>query len=394
MSSKKPHVLILILLLVVTACTRTPTPVIVPTLQMLPSLTPTDTPTDTPTPTATDTPTLTFTPTDTPTFTPTFTDTPVPTLTASLTFTPSFTYTYTPTPTDRPTPTYTPTDTLTPTATDTFTPTPTFTNTPTRTFTPTNTSTYTPTFTATIAGPQIISFGASTTNAIANTTVTLAWLANADSVLLEQLTAQGGVMQSIRVTPAGQYSALATTNVGRAIYFRLTATRNSIATSQTIQVNVICQYNWFFGNQYAPPNAGCPASGLTTDGRYQSFERGVMIYVNVSGLNRIYGLQYDGARYIAYINGWDGSTLDTTAPPSGRFMPQEMFNWAYYRSQSPTGGSWNSAIGWATANIVSQPRTFQWENAVGGLSPFYIDAPDGAVYRFSGGDSGTWSRVR
>ncbi len=393
MSSKTARILFLVLLLIVTACTRTPTPVIVPTLQMLPSLTPTETPTDTPVPTATDTPTSTFTPTDTPTETPTDTPTLLPSFTPSLTFTASYTYTPTFTPSDTYTPTFTPTDTYTPTPTDTDTPTPTFTRTPTRTYTPTKTSTPMPTYTPTLAGPQIVSFGASTTSPIANTTFTLAWLADADSALLEQLTPQGAVVQTIPVTPSGQYSALATTNSGRAIIYRLTATRNNIGTSQTIQVNVICQYNWFFGNQYAPPNSGCPVSGLTSDGRYQSFERGVMLYVNANGLNRIYGLQYDGSRYIAYINGWDGSTLDTTAPPAGRFMPQEMFNWVYYKSLAPVG-TWNSAIGWATGNIVNQSRSIQWENAVGGLNPFYIDAPDGAVYRFSGGDSGTWQRVR
>ena len=118
-----------------------------------------------------------------------------------------------------------------------------------------------------------------------------------------------------------------------------------------------------------------------------------MLYVSANGLNHIYGLQYDGSLYIGYINGWDGSTLNTSPAPSGRFMPQEMFNWAYYNTLAPIG-SWNSALGWATANIVNAPRTIQWENAVGGSNPFYIDAPDGAVYRFSGGDSGTWSRVR
>ena len=394
MSSKMPHILILVLLLVlVTACTKPPVPQVVPTLAQLPTAAPTAMPTETLVPTATDTPLPTATPTDTPTDTPTFTSTPMPTFTASLTFTPSFTFTYTPTPTFTPTITNTPTDTATSTPTDTATPTPTFTRTPTPTLTPTDTPTPTPTFTPTIAGPQIVSFGASATDAIANSTVTLAWLANADAVLLEQLTPQGGLVQSLRVTPTGQYTTTATTNAGRTIYFRLTAMRNGIVANQTIRVNVICQYNWFFGNQYAPPNAGCPASGLTSDGRSQPFERGLMLYVNANGLNRVYGLQYEGSRYIAYINGWDGTTLDTTAPPSGRFMPQEMFNWVYYKSLAPVG-NWNSAIGWGTGNIVNQPRTIQWENTVAGTNPFYIDAPDGAVYRFSGGDSGTWQRVR
>jgi hypothetical protein len=36
----------------------------------------------------------------------------------------------------------------------------------------------------------------------------------------------------------------------------------------------------------------------------------------------------------------------------------------------------------------------QWENSVGGTSPFYVDTADGAIIRFSGGDTGTWARIR
>jgi hypothetical protein len=70
-----------------------------------------------------------------------------------------------------------------------------------------------------------------------------------------------------------------------------------------------------------------------------------------------------------------------------------MFNWAYYSTLAPIG-SWNSSIGWGTTDINSDPRTIQWEGSPGGSGAFYIDAPGGAVYRFSGGDSGTWGRLR
>ncbi|MBK8020229.1 MAG: hypothetical protein IPK19_02100 [Chloroflexi bacterium] len=152
--------------------------------------------------------------------------------------------------------------------------------------------------------------------------------------------------------------------------------------------------NWFFGDQYAPPNAACPTSqAITGDGRFQPFERGVMIYANAANLNRIHGLQDEGSRYIAYGNGWDGSTINSSPPAAGRFMPAQMFNWAYYNTLAPIG-SWDSAIGWATTDINSDPRTIQWEGPVNGPGAFYIDAPGGAVYRFSGGDSGTWARLR
>ena len=118
-----------------------------------------------------------------------------------------------------------------------------------------------------------------------------------------------------------------------------------------------------------------------------------MFYVSANGLNHVYGLQNANSLYIGYTNAWNGSTINSAGAPSGRFIPQEMFNWAYYNTLAPIG-SWNSALGWGTANIVNAPRTIQFENAVGGSNPFTIDAPDGAIYRFSGGDNGSWSRLR
>ncbi|MFN8449941.1 MAG: hypothetical protein U0521_15485 [Anaerolineae bacterium] len=50
----------------------------------------------------------------------------------------------------------------------------------------------------------------------------------------------------------------------------------------------------------------------------------MMLYVNANGLNRVYGLQYDGSRYIAYINGWDGSTLDTRAARRSLHAPGDV----------------------------------------------------------------------
>src|SRR5690606_17179125 len=177
------------------------------------------------------------------------------------------------------------------------------------------------------------------------------------------------------------------------ILYRLVAMKGGVQAAETVSVGIACQFSWFFGSQYAPADAGCPTAPATADGRYQPFERGVMFYISANGLNRIYGLQNEGALYVGVGSGWDVVSLNTTAPPDGRFMPQAMFNWAYYNTLAPIG-SWSSSLGWATANITNAPRTIQWENGVGGSNPFTIDAPDGAIYRFSGGDSGTWMRLR
>jgi hypothetical protein len=216
-----------------------------------------------------------------------------------------------------------------------------------------------------------------------------------DVVRIEQLNQDGAITQTFPAQPpTGTLTVSVPGNQGRVVQYRLVAQRITATVSQTIQVNVICSTSWFFGDQYAPPGTGCPAAlGAIGQGAFQRFERGAMIYVNANGLNSIYGLANDGARYIRVINGWDGSTIRNDPAPSGLFIPEQMFNWAYYNTLGPIG-TWNSAIGWATGHIDSGQRTIQWEGSIGGQSPFFIDAPNNEVYRFSGGDSGTWMRIR
>ncbi|MDZ4771159.1 MAG: hypothetical protein SGJ24_18720, partial [Chloroflexota bacterium] len=284
--------------------------------------------------------------------------------------------------------TYTPSLTFTPRPSST--PLPSRTPLPTLTFTPLPTSTLTPTSPA----PVILAFGANVGSAVPNSQVTFAFSAQADGARMELLNAQGGIVQVFAVLPTGSFSAIVPDNLGRLLTYRFVAIRAGIEVARTTQIAITCPVNWFFGDQFAPPNAPCPlGSASIAEGRFQPFERGVMIYVNANALNRIYGLQDDGSRFIAYTNGWDGTTLNTTAPTPGRFIPQQMFNWVYYSQLAPIG-SWQSALGWATTDINSDPRTIQWEGAPNGTGAFYIDAPGGAVYRFSGGTSGTWGRLR
>jgi len=46
-----------------------------------------------------------------------------------------------------------------------------------------------------------------------------------------------------------------------------------------------------------------------------------MFYISANGLNHVYGLQNANSLYIGYPNGWDGSTINSAAAPSGRFHP-------------------------------------------------------------------------
>ncbi|MCB9455576.1 MAG: hypothetical protein H6671_06285 [Anaerolineaceae bacterium] len=217
----------------------------------------------------------------------------------------------------------------------------------------------------------------------------LSWNTVSDVARIDQLNQQGAVVQTFSVIPTGQLNVVVPAGSHLVIY-KLTAQRGGQEVTQSIPITVQCPISWFFGDQFAPANAGCPtAVGAIGPGAFQSFERGFMIYVNANNMNRIYGMQTQDSRYIEYTNGWDGATLTASTPPSGLFEPQQMFNWAYFNTNAPIG-SWNGAIGWATGNIDSGNRTIQFEENTGA---FYIDAPVG-VFRFSGGSNPTWTRIK
>lgn len=342
--------MIVTLLFIVTAACQPQQPQVIelPTLAVLPSETPSNTPlpaTETPTPTPTNTPT------DTPTFTSTVTATS----------------------------TLTPTVTLTPTSTIT----------PTSTLTPTNTATNTPEPTATPNVPQILEFSASSTSVAPNTNITLRWSTVADSARIDQLNQQGAVVQTFSVPPVGEIAVVVPGNLGRLVIYRLSALRGGQEVTQSVPVTITCSIAWFFGNEFAPIGSGCPvALGAVAAGKFQSFERGVMIYVTANGLDRIYGLQNDGNRYTSFVSGWEEPSPDYPDAPGGLFKPREDFRWAFLNTNAPIG-TWQTAIGWATTDINRDPRTIQYEDT----GAFYIDSPIG-VYRFSGGDSGTWVKIK
>lgn len=321
-----------------------------PTLAVLPSLTPSDTPTPT------------FTPSDTPTLTPT--------LTSTFTLTPTFTLTYTLTPTLTFTPSLTPTETLTPTPTETFT----------------------PVATATPPAPQITSFGVSPTVATPNTQVNIAWIANADAARIDVLNQQGAVVQTFPVASSGQLPYSMPGNLGSQVVFRLVAMRSGQEVSASVPVQVQCQYPWFFGNEFAPSDAACPEQvGKIDDAAYQSFQRGRMIWLDAT--DRVYGLMDDGNLYIVYNPDWDPGDDENNEKPDNSSLqrPRKWFNWVWHKTNAPIG-SWRSAIGWATGSIQEDTDlTIQYETGTG---RFYINTPSGSVYRFSGGDSGTFTKIK
>lgn len=317
----------------------------------------------------------------------------IPSLTPSNTFTPTDEATSTPTPTftrtPTITPTFTPSRTFTPTVTVTSSITPTFTLTHTATHTATATATATLPATATPNVPQIVSFTASASNASPNTIITLQWVSISDSTRIDLLNQQGAVVQTFAtITPSGQISVTVPGNLGRQVVYRLVAIRSSQEVTQSVPIVINCAIAWFFGDGIGV--TGCPSAvGSISGGAFQNFERGLMIYVTANGMNKIYGLQNSDSRYIAYQNGWNGSALTYDSAPGGFFQPQDQFRWAFINTLAPVG-TWQNSIGWGTSDINRDARTWQPEEGTGA---FYIDAPIG-VYRFSGGDNGTWLKVK
>ncbi len=360
MVSKKLSTLFIgLTFLLLAACQPQEEAAALPTIAVLPSLTPSNTPTTTPSATSTNTPTNTPTATPTATFTPTLT--PTSTITSTFTLTPTFTLTATNTVTNTPVPTSTPTNTNTPV--------------------PTNTP----------PAPQILSFNANATNVTANTSIMLVWSTQSDSARIDVMNAQGQVIQNFNVVPSGSLPVTVPGNIGTLVVYRLVVFRGSAQDTRSVPITVQCSTVWFFGNQYAPPNSGCPTGPQTTGtGAFQAFERGFMIYINDSNRNTIYGAQNQDARFITYANGWDGTTTYTCfgTPTSGFVAPQNMFAWAYCKTNAPIGG-WSTSVGFGTTNIDTGNRTIQFED--GGA--VYIDSPLG-VFRFSNASSGTWTKIK
>lgn len=360
------QITIVVLLLVLSGCGGEQQSAQLPTLAVFPTLTPSSTFTNTPTPTNTFTPTATSTATNT------------ATPTATLTFTPSKTFT----------PSITPTFTLTPTATRT--PTPTATNTPVPTSTP-NT-------------PQIGSFTVNTTNVTGNATITFSWVAEGDAVQIQEMTAQGQVLRVFPPPPdtslpaSGSYSVVVPGGQGSMLIYRLVVARAGQQAHVDLAITVQCPIPWFFGNQRAPAGSGCPTgTQIIGNGAYQAFQRGVMIFAN----NTVYGLVYQQTTqsgvFLAYPNGWDGSTVYTCAgtPPSGLFAAQGVIGWAYCNTNGP-GATWHDpggALGWAVTQEDTSARILQTSN--NGM--IFIDTPVGAVYRLTpgspGSPGGTWGQV-
>jgi hypothetical protein len=270
----------------------------------------------------------------------------------------------------------TPTLTLTFTPSETFTLTPTLTLTPSETRTPTLTRTPRPTLTPTLPPPKITGFSADPAQVISGNQVTVQWSADADSVILEQLTAADKVIQVFPVQTKEQRVFTLTVDLGDSVKFRLTATRGRFKDTQEISVQITCAVVWFFN----PSPGGCPGQPAQfVPMVYQAFERGFAFYETTN--NRVYFLANEGLIVAAYPNTWvDGVAIPapSTAPSGNLQAPTAQIGYVWSTSQWVDGRLLQTVIGWP----ISAPQNYQGAYQQGKeITEIYLSAPDRNAYR-------------
>ncbi len=331
----------LFIILLLAACSGTPTAVVIPTVAVLPTLPPSATATQSPAPTET----TTATPTLSPTATATSTDQP-----------PSSTATTPPSATPSTTNTLPPTQTLTPSLTIT------------NTITPTPSQTFTPTVEmdglgmlamlmerATILPPELL-YNPETLTAVAyaGQTLVAAGFASSPTPVLG--------------TPAVGAPILGTIGAPTASAACVSPPPGSLATADpNLAQSVGCPQGLFF-------------STLTA---IQTYERGSMIYVQGIG---IYVVTLDGRfrRFDdTWISGVDPETGGET-PPLGLIEPKRGFGKVWRNNPDV-----RAALGWAVTDeqgSTSDVQLFERGRAIFlpqcGETILFIDDP--------GGFSGTW----
>ena len=298
---------------------------------------------------------------------PTVTQTLIPsnTPTVTQTYTPSPTHTETATPTNTATATFTPLPSATPTNTLTFTPSPT--NTPEASVTPLPTRTP--------DTPVIETFQSTTANTNNGSPITLRWVADADSAILDVIDSTGTIVQQSSVDLVGTFSTN-TPATGNVVTYRLTATRGGteIRSIVTVDMEPDCLITWFFVD--SPSVTDCAASEVqSVQITFQDFQLGFMFRATIGGQGRVCGVQDNRNLYSCYSS-LNYSGVPSVTPPPGQFVPSPDLADTFYNNLA-TGGFWYDIIGFG--NDAGSTITVQQQ--IGRNGQVYYQFPTG-IYSF------------
>ncbi len=237
-------------------------------------------------------------------------------------------------------------------------------------------------------GPVITFFQADVAEADPGQSITLSWATTqAITVTLWRMAATGQFGQFWDVPASGEFSYPIADSERNSISFTLVATADTNAyVMETLSVPLRCPFTWFFAG--APEI--CPAAApLTSAAAEQSFEHGVMIWVEAEAA--IYVLA-DAPGMIPnwrrYADAWqEGDAPDDAAlsPPAGLYQPQRGFG-LVWREEAGV----REQLGWATAPEVGFTTTVQRTSYVK-YNHTYIQAADGGIWHLQPEGSG-WGR--
>ncbi len=220
--------------------------------------------------------------------------------------------------------------------------------------------------------PEVVSFSADKAQANPGDTITLNWTTRhvwQDEILLIVPDSSASGSTTHLVSPNGSFNYTIPEGLKNRINFQLDIyayPESYDERSAFTSVKLSCQYNWFF----TPPYHLCPEENpSTTQGVYQPFENGAMVYI--ASEERIYTMriQNENACFRQMIGNnfsdtasphlvRDSFSFDqpgpTLSPPSGRYAPESGFGQVWHRHQEI-----QDDLGWATGPIIRYEMTTQ-----------------------------------
>jgi hypothetical protein len=162
--------------------------------------------------------------------------------------------------------------------------------------------------------------------------------------------------------------------------FYLYAGTGSIYEQATVSVPISCPDQWFF----ADPPPECPLAPHRTTIIAQSFERGLLLWLQASDQRRpfdeilaLYGDEGPLPRWQIMVDNWDAGMLEEDpdiVPPDGYYEPERGFG-SVWRERLGV----RDRLGWAVAQ-EAEVEDGAFQCASGKYGACYVSGPEGKIY--------------
>ena len=245
---------------------------------------------------------------------------------------------------------------------------------------------------AAMHGAQIMAFDIAPAQANPGDTVTLQWQAQGDRATLcpDSRYTLFTPADCVDIPVSGTLSFVTPYDVkgNKSIEFVLTVSGAAgSSANQGASVAMNCQQTWFFS---AEPQAGvCPQDIIRTQAAFQSFERGMMIWLKEPGRYFVLENQNVAPGDIRHPLNTVADPLDNTRntegsvqPPAGLFAPASGFG-LIWRGDAQQSSGFRDLLGWALQPEFGFEATYQCDDATpsGGRvwQTCYLTLPDDQI---------------